>query len=78
MADKYPIFGVDSLGDPYHLHTADDSTEADRWVKQYIRSGDWGGYQSIWIYESPPDQDPETINMIDAPIIGFNKDGENE
>jgi len=69
MADTYAVLGFsDTLDTPTVLHTSDSSTEADRWRDGYTRWGDWGGYDSLALYEVGPDQTPDTIHLHDAPI----------
>jgi|TARA_B110000908_G_C10118931_1_gene386667 hypothetical protein len=69
MADTYAILGFsDTLDTPTVLHTSDSATDCDRWRDGYTRWGDWGGYDSLALYEVGPDQHPDAIHLHDAPI----------
>jgi hypothetical protein len=69
MADTYAVLGFsDTLDTPTVLYTSESATEADRWRSGYTRWGDWGGYDSLALYEVGPDQTPDTIHLHDAPI----------
>lgn len=69
MSSKFDVFGV-SHNAEIHLHEAETLSEADRWVGDYTRAGNWGGHESIDVRDgagkvlsSIPDphltQDPE-------------------
>jgi hypothetical protein len=68
MPDSYPIFGL-SDESPAHLHTADDNLEAERWIRNYTRFGDWGGYSGIALYEMAPCETVDTLTQVDSPVI---------
>lgn len=69
MSDTYAVLGFsDTLDTPTVLYTSDSASEADRWKARYTRRGDWGGYESLALFEVGPDQHPDTIHMHDAPI----------
>ena len=69
MSDTYAILGFsDTLDTPTVLYTSDSASEADRWRSGYTRWGDWGGYESLALFEVGPDQHPDTIHLFDAPI----------
>ena len=75
MADTYAVLGFsDTLDTPTVLHTSYSATEADRWRDGYTRWGDWGGYDSLALYEVGPDQTPDTIHLRDAPIDTLDRD----
>jgi len=75
MADTYAILGFSyTLDTPTVLHTSDSATEADRWRDGYTRWGDWGGYESLALYEVSPDQTADTIHLHDACIDSLERD----
>tara|TARA_R110002153_G_C12971679_1_gene461381 strand:+ start:64 stop:447 length:384 start_codon:yes stop_codon:yes gene_type:complete len=75
MADTYAILGVShNTETPTVLYTSGSYSEADRWRDGYSRWGDWGGYESLELYEVGPDQNPDTIHLHDAPIDSVERD----
>ena len=69
MADTYAILGFsDTLDGPVVLYESDSYTDCDRWVQGYTRWGDWGGYDTLSLYEIGPDQTSLTIAWRDSPI----------
>lgn len=75
MADTYAILGFShTIDTPTVLYTSDSATEADRWREGYARRGDWGGYDSLALYEVAPDQTADTIHLHDTPIDTVDRD----
>ena len=69
MADTYAILGFASdLTEPVLLYTSDSATQANDWRTDYVRWGDWGGYDCLALYEVGPCESPDTIHLHDAPI----------
>lgn len=68
MPDTYAILGFCDIEPPTALYTSDSATEADRWRRDYISRGDWGGYDSLALYEVGPDQTADSIHLHDSPI----------
>ena len=69
MADTYVILGFASdLSKPVVLYTSDSATQANDWRNGYTRWGDWGGYDTLALYEVGPCESPDTIHLYDMPI----------
>jgi hypothetical protein len=68
MPDTYAIAGFSDTSDPVILFESDSASACDQWRTGYIRSGDWGGYDALALFEIAPDQSAETIHLFDAPI----------
>lgn len=75
MADTYAILGfaMDSDG-PVVLYESDNYTACDRWRESYTRWGDWGGYDTLALYEIGPDQTAIGIPWRDSPIITWERE----
>jgi hypothetical protein len=74
MADTYAILGFsDTLDGPVVLYESDSCTACDEWRKGYTRGADWGGYDTLALYEIGPDQKAITIAWRDAPIIAWER-----
>ena len=75
MADTYAILGMSyDTETPTVLYTSDSYSEADRWRDGYTRWGDWGGYDSLALFEVGPDQTAHTIHLHDAPIDSLDRE----
>jgi hypothetical protein len=74
MADTYAILGFsDTLDGPVVLYESDSYGACDRWREGYTRQGDWGGYDTLALYEIGPDQTAITIPWRDAPITTWER-----
>lgn len=71
MSSKFDVFGV-SQNAEIHLHETESRIEADRWVSDYTRSGNWGGHEMIDIR----DEDGQVLTSIPDPLIIQNPDPE--
>ena len=75
MADTYAVLGFsDTLDTPTVLYTSDSDADAERWREGYTRWGDWGGYDSLALFEVAPYQTPETIYLHDSPIDSLDRE----
>lgn len=75
MPDTYAILGSShDTETPTVLYTSESYTEADRWRDGYTRWGNWGGYDSLDLYEIGPDQTADSIHMHDSPIDSLERD----
>jgi len=70
MADTYAIIGF-SNESPVVLHQSDSYTDCERFKDNYTRWGDWGGYETLALYEIAPNQSADTIHTVDSPIIAW-------
>jgi hypothetical protein len=68
MSDTYAIIGFSDSAAPVVLYESDSDGDCARWRDGYTRAGDWGGYDSLALYEIAPHQTAETIFQHDAPI----------
>tara|TARA_R110000751_G_scaffold75348_1_gene151920 strand:+ start:65 stop:313 length:249 start_codon:yes stop_codon:yes gene_type:complete len=79
MADTYAVLGFsDTLDTPTVLHTSHSATDCDSWLDGYTRWGDWGGYDSLAMFEVGPDQTPDTIHLHDAPIDTLDREDDTD
>ena len=75
MSDTYAILGFSNdLDGPVVLYESDSYTACDRWRDDYIRWGDWGGYDVLALYEIGPDQTADSIHTADSPIITWERE----
>lgn len=73
MPDTYAIAGFSDTSDPVILFESDSDIACDQWRTDYIRFGDWGGYDALALYEIAPWQPVDTIHLFDAPIDVWEK-----
>lgn len=75
MADTYAILGfADDMETPVNLCEFDTYTEADDWVTGYTRWGDWGGYDTLALYEVSPTETADSIHLTDQPITTWERE----
>mgnify|MGYP001590251606 FL=1 len=75
MADTYVILAFASdLESPVVLWESESYGEAQDWVKGYTRFGNWGGYDSLALYEISTTESVNTIHTQDSPIVIWEKE----
>ena len=74
MSDTYAILGFfDTPSAPVVLYESNSCTECRHWKDGYTNRGDWGGYESLALYEVAPHQRAETIAKQDSPILVWDR-----
>ena len=73
MSDTYAILGLSGSSAPVVLYESNNCGDCERWKEGYTRQGDWGGYESLALYEVAPYQSAETIAKQDSPILVWNR-----
>ena len=74
MSDTYAILGFSgTLDGPVVLYESDSYGACDRWREGYTRWGDWGGYDTLALYEIAPTQSVDEIHRLDAPITAWDR-----
>ena len=75
MADTYAVLGFsETLDTPTVLYTSDSYSDCGSWRDGYTRWGDWGGYDSLALFEVAPYQTPESIYLHDSPIDSIDRE----